>query len=780
MIGKVVSHYKILEKIGQGGMGVIYKAEDIRLQRTVALKFLPPQLLGSDTERARFIHEARAAAALDHPNICTVHEIDETDGQTFIAMAFVDGISLKKKIESRPLALTDAVRYALQIGRGLQEAHANDVVHRDVKSANVVISSKDHAVVMDFGLAKLKGQTRVTREGTTLGTVAYMSPEQTRGEEVDRRTDVWSLGVVLYEMITGQLPFKGEHESAVVYAILNEACEPVTALRSGVPMELERIVAKAMSKNPGERYQSVDEMLVDLRSAREGLRDIPRQRPRKRFTPAGIFGYVASAIAVAGIAFALYSWIASRGRDSTPAGFPDRTAVAVLPLDNLSNDPDQEFFADGMTEALITQLAQIGALKVISRTSVMQYKDTTRPLKEIARDLNVGSIVEGSVLLAGDRVRITTQLIDASTDEHLWAASFDRDLSDVLAIHSDVARAVADKVQAQLTSQDVSRLERTRTVDPAAYEAYLKGRYHWSQRTETGIEKSLEYFKRATEIDPDYAEAYAGVALAYLVMPAYDMAPPKEPFQRAKYYAAKAFEIDPNLAEVHTVLGVTAADFDWDWEEGERQLRTALELNPNDVTSRQWYAEFLLTIGKPDEAKRQIEIARRLDPLSLIVGTVNAMIVYFTDGFEASASAFEDVLAQDPSFPVAWQLYSIGFAAEGKYDEAVDTYLKYLQLTGVRREDIDSLRVSYERGGFESFCRSRINRLQHQAETTYVNPNLIAGNFAYLNEADSAFFYIEMAYRERYLSFINIWLPYNNLHSDPRFADLLRRMNLPR
>ena len=781
MIGKTVSHYKILEKIGQGGMGVIYKAEDTRLKRTVALKFLPPHLLGSDAEKARFIHEAQAAAALDHPNICTIYEIDEAEGQTFIAMAFVDGVPLKNKIEDRPLALDDAIRYAIQIGRGLQEAHSNDVVHRDVKSANVVISSKDHAVVMDFGLAKLKGQTRLTREGTTVGTVAYMSPEQSRGQDVDRRSDVWSLGVVLHEMLTGRLPFKGEHEAAVVYSILNETPEPVTALRSGVPMDLERIVNKAMSKDPQGRYQSVDEMLVDLKSVQKGLRPAAPSGmgPHRPAKWRAIFGYVVGAIAVAGIVFALYSWMESRRDIAESPGVPDRTAVAVLPLDNLSNNPDQEYFADGMTEALITQLAQIAALKVISRTSVMQYKDTTKPLKDIARDLNVGSIVEGSVLLAGDRVRITAQLIDATTDEHLWAASFDRDISDVLAIHSEVARAVADEVRAELTPQETIRLEHTQSVDPAAYEFYLKGRYYWNRRTDADIQKSIEYFQRAIEIDPGYAEAYAGAAAAYLVMPTHSAVHPREAYRQAREMAENALDLDRGLAEAHAVLGGVATEYDWDWDEAEKRYEKSIALNPNDATAHQWHAEYLHEMGRFDEAMEEIKIAKRLDPLSLIIGTVYAVIAYNAVGFEESKLELDRVLEQDPDFPIAWAMLSVACATEGLYDEAAAALLKYLELFGVRQDHIDSLRDSYARGGSESLYRTLIDILRLRAKTTYVTPNQFATSYAFLNEPDSAFYYMEMAYRDRSLFLIKAWPPFHRLKSDTRYADLLRRMNLP-
>jgi TolB-like protein/Flp pilus assembly protein TadD len=453
--------------------------------------------------------------------------------------------------------------------------------------------------------------------------------------------------------------------------------------------------------------------------------------------------------------------------------------VAVLPVDNLSNDPDQEYFADGMTEALITQLAQIGALKVISRTSVMQYKDTAKPITEIARELNVGSIVEGSVLLVGDRVRITAQLIDTATDEHLWAASFDRDLGDVLAIHSDVAMAVANEVRAELTSQEAIRLQRTQPVDPAAYESYLKGRYYWNRRTEADIQKSIEFFRQAIEIDPGYAEAYAGAEAAHLVLPTHASIAPREAFRQAREFAEKALELNPGLAEAHAVLGGVATEYDWDWDEADKRYRKAIALNPNDATAHQWYAEYLHNMGRLEEAMEEIKIARRLDPLSLIVRTVYAIITYHAVGFEEAKAELKRVVEQEPDFPFAWNMLSAACATKGQYDESVAALLKYLELFGERQDNIDSLRVSYARGGFESLCRTHIDILRIKAKTTYVTPIWLATTYAFLNEPDSAFHHMEIAYRDRTLFLIKVWPPFHRFKSDPRYADLLRRMNLP-
>ena len=469
MIGKTISHYKILEELGRGGMGVVYKAEDTKLKRTVALKFLAPIALGSEEEKARFVHEAQAAASLDHPNICTVHEIDDAEGQTFIAMAYIAGQSLKEKVETGPLQLNETLDIAIQVAEGLQEAHEKSIVHRDIKSANIMVSDKGQAKITDFGLAKLTGRTKLTKSNMTFGTVAYMSPEQTQGEEVDHRSDIFSLGVVLYEMITGQHSFKGDYEQAVVYSILHEDPEPITGLRTGVPMELERIVNKALAKNPGERYQHVDELLVDLRSVG---RELEADQPKTAQTPSRL-PRRHRVLLYGGIALLLLL-LALVGRDLFTTGHEPIDSIAVLPLKNYSGDPEQEYFSDGMTEELIDKLGRIKALRVISSTSAMRYKGTNKSLPEIARELDVAAIVEGSVQPFGEQIRIRVLLIDAKADQQLWNGSFERESRNVLALQRQVALAIAQEVAVTLTPQEETQLAEVPEVNPDAYALYLR------------------------------------------------------------------------------------------------------------------------------------------------------------------------------------------------------------------------------------------------------------------------------------------------------------------
>ncbi|MFQ6094138.1 MAG: protein kinase, partial [bacterium] len=464
--------------------------------------------------------------------------------------------------------------YATQIAEGLQAAHETGIVHRDIKSANVMVTEKEQAKIMDFGLAKLAGQTKLTKTGTSMGTAAYMSPEQARGEKVDHRTDIWSFGVMLYEMVTGQLPFNGDYEQAVVYSILNEAPEPMTGLRTGVPMELERIVNKSLAKNPDERYQNAGDLLVDLRALKKNQESLkPTTRPIKTKPQCKRRIYLYGGMAVLLILLIVVGRFLFTERSEVI------DSIAVLPLENIAGNPEQEYFVDGMTEALITELSQFEALRVISRTSVMQYKDARKPLPEIGRELSVAAIIEGSVLNVGNRVRITAQLIEAATDRHLWAKSYERDLKDILKLQSELAQAILREIKIAVTPDEEARLARIRTVNPEAYEAYLKGRYYWNKRTEQGLVRSIEYFQEALEEEPDYAEAYAGLADAYAMLEGYDVISPIEAYREGKAAAIRALEIKSTLAEAHTSLAWTKMWYDWDWAGAEKEYQRAIQLN---------------------------------------------------------------------------------------------------------------------------------------------------------------------------------------------------------
>jgi len=774
MIGKSISHYKILEKLGEGGMGVVYKAEDTKLDRFVALKFLPWHLSQSEEEKKRFIHEAKAASALDHSNICTIYEIDETeDGQMFIAMACYEGESLKEKIERGPLPLDEAMDITIQVANGLAKAHSKDIIHRDIKPANILITEDGQVKIVDFGLAKLAGRTMLTKEGTTLGTVAYMSPEQTQGTEIDHRTDVWALGAVLYEMITGQIPFKGDYEQAVMYSIMNEELEPMTSLRTGVPMELERIVTKALAKSPDERYQHIDEMLVDLKAGRKHLqvgktKEPPIQTETSKINPV----YLYSGLVV------LIALLALIGIYFLPRQGETIDSIAVLPLNNLSGDKEQEYFVDGMTEALITQLSKIRSLRVISRTSVMRYKDTNQSLPEIADDLNVDAVVEGSVLKVGNRVLITVKLIEAKADRHLWAQTYDRNLDDILAIYSEVAKKIAEEVKITLTPHEQALLTNTRKVNREAYLLYLKGRYYWFKRSEEGIRKGSEYFQQAIDIDPNFALAYTGVADSWIARGWYSILPPREAYPRTRSAAMKAIEIDDRLAEAHSTLAMVNFEFLKDWAASEREFKRAIELNPNYPIAHHWYGGYLSAMERHDEALAQAKEALELDPLSLIINTWVGLRYYFARQYDKAIEQFKKTIDLDPNFvPVHWHL---GWAYEQKamYSDAITEFQIAVSLSKGHSMYLASLAHANAVAGKSGEARKLLNELNELKNQMYVPAFHVAAIYIGLGEKDRSFEWLEKAYEEGspWISYLKVEPMLDSLRDDPRFNALLKKV----
>ncbi|MCI0402223.1 MAG: protein kinase, partial [Acidobacteria bacterium] len=617
MIGQTVSHYRILEKLGGGGMGVVYKAEDLKLGRSVALKFLPEELARDREAIHRFEREARAASALDHPNICTIYEIGEQDGQPFIVMQYLEGQTLKHHLAGRVLETRQAAELAGQVTDALETAHAKGIVHRDIKPANIFVTQRGQAKVLDFGLAKLlrpvddvTATESLTGTGMAPGTLPYMAPEQLRGKPVDARTDIYALGCVLYEMAAGRRPFRAELGSQLIDDILHSAPTAPGRLNPDMPAELERITLKCLEKEPENRYQSAKELGVDLRRlAAPSAAHLPAmpQAPAK----GGILRRplrLASMVAAFLLALAFLANVGGlRDRLLGGAGTQRIQSLAVLPLENLSRDPAQEYFADGMTEALITELSKISALKVISRTSAMQYKGVKKPMPQIARELGVDALIEGSVVREGDQVRITVQLIHGPTDKHLWADSYQRELRGILALQSEVAQAIAREIRVAVTPAEETRLAETRAVNPEAHEAYLKGRYHWNKRTREGFEKGIEYFEQAIEKDPNYALAYAGLADSYNNLGAWGHVPPRETYPRGKAAAMKALELDEELAEAHASLARNKIAYDWDWPGARQEFERYVQLNSNYANAHLWYSYYYFAMGRLDEAAREMK-----------------------------------------------------------------------------------------------------------------------------------------------------------------------------
>jgi len=769
--------YTIIEELGRGGMGVVYKAEDTKLKRTVALKFLPSELTHIPEVHDRFMREAQAAAALDHPNICTVYEFDEAEDANFISMAYIEGKSLRKKVESGPLDLEEVLNIARQVAEGLDEAHKKGIVHRDIKSANVMVTERDQAKIMDFGLARTTEGTLLTQEGMTMGTVTYMSPEQARGKEVDHRTDIWSLGVVLYEMLTGQLPFRGEHEQAIVYSILKERPEPITELKAEIPVSIEQVVSKALEKDPDERYQQIEELLDDLKSISAGI--VPEEikarlrkaKLLKRKRSILYTGAVGLVIVIAVLALTLFT-----GRAEAI------DSIAVLPLENLTGDIEKEIFVDVATEELISQLGQISGLRrVISRTTVMKYKETDKTLSEIAEELNVDVVVEGSVQQAGDRVRIQVRLIDALPEEqNLWGQTYERAMSDVLVMYGEMARAIADKAQINLTADELTRLTSAHQVNPEAYEAYIQGRLHWYKLTPQDLEAALQYFETALQKDPNYALAHTGVASVWATRALFGLAPRNKAEPLARAAVEKAMELDNTLAETYYVLAGIRTWSEWDWEGGETAFKRALELNPNFPDAHAYYSLFLSIMGRTEETLPHIERALELDPFNALFHALYANVLGYLRRYDDSIAAAHTALAIQPDNPIATSALQVSYIMKGMRDEQLAIQRARIALDPERVAAFDR---GLEEGGYEGAQRG----IADLVAARYGKPGRwvfdavgIALRYLDAGDYDLSIDWLEKAYEEREFGLSGLSGPlWDPLRSDPRFQELLRRIGLP-
>jgi serine/threonine-protein kinase len=765
--------YKIIEELGRGGMGLVYKAEDTKLKRTVALKFLPAELTLDPEARERFIQEAQAASALDHPNICTIHEIEETKaGQMYIAMACYEGESLKEKIAGGPLKFEEAIDLAIQIARGLAKAHQKDIIHRDIKPANIMITHDRVVKIVDFGLAKLAGQVRLTRVGTTIGTVAYMSPEQARGEAVDNRSDIWSLGVVLYEMLTGKLPFKGENEQALIYSILNDQPKPVTPVQSDLPFELDRIIGKAIAKDPPERYQHVYDIEADLKALKK---QFEKKGEKKTITPISLkrkLLYAAGSLVVLlGILFVMKIMFFKAHQEPIDS-------IAVLPFQNLSADPEQEYFSDGMTDALITELSKIKALRVISRTSVMRYKKTEKSLPRIAKELNVTAVIEGSVQRVQDEVRITAQLIRAAPEKHVWANGFTKNFRNILALQSEVAQAIAKEINITMTTEERQRLASARPVDPEAHEAYLKGRFFINKFTEADIRKGIAYFEQAIAKDPSFASAYTGLAEGYDNLSSVGLMPAKEAFPKIKELALKALSIDKSLAEAYTFIG--DAEFtDWNWKAAEENFKRAIELDPNYVTGHAYYAFYLLLMKRHDEALSEGQRALELDPFSMIANYILTSIFWYTQQYDRAIAQAREILSIDPNSGMAYFYIGQSYLAKKMYAEAIAQYQKAIELGEF--SSLSTLAAAYVLSGNVMKAREVLA----DPRTRNLSSSLLGVIYAALGEKDHALELLVKAYEERELQLLVIYaspkrfLPaLDSLLADPRFQALMKKAGL--
>jgi serine/threonine protein kinase/thioredoxin-like negative regulator of GroEL len=637
MIGKTISHYKILEKLGEGGMGTVYKAKDTKLKRLVALKFLPPDLTRNKDTKKRFIHEAQAASALEHTNICAIHEIDETDeGQLFISMGFYEGDTVEEKVKQKPLGINEAIDITIQVAHGLDKAHKKKIVHRDIKSANIIVTTEGITKIVDFGIAKLAGQTQVTKDGTSLGTASYMSPEQTLGKEVDHRTDIWSLGVVLYEMLTGLQPFPGDYEQAVVYSIMNEEPKSLTGLRVGIPLELDRIVNKTLAKKPNERYQHLDELIVDLKHV--------KKEPEK---------------------------------EKTNAQVPQTPIIAVLPFTNMSADKDQDYFCDGIAEDILNDLTHLEGLHVVARSSSFALRDKHQDVRGIGLKLGADTLVEGSVRKAGNRLRITAQLINVSDGMHLWSERYDRDLEDVFAIQDEIAKNIVEALEVKLSTREKSVLGKVKTQDIQAYDYYLKGREFFHKGIRKNIEYASEMFVKAIEEDSNYALAHAGLANCYSYLFMYYESN-QDNLERSASASKKALELDRNLAEAHSARGL-AVSLNRQYSEAEKEFDKAIELNPKLYEAYYFYARTYRQQGNFKNAVRLFEKASEVRPedyqAPLLAALTYRKLKLSDKANETSQRAFvlaEKHLQLNPNDARALYLGGAALADLGEIDKAIE------------------------------------------------------------------------------------------------------------
>jgi len=750
-VGLQLGHYRIVERIGAGGMGEVYRAQDEHLGRDVAIKVLPPGTLSDETARKRFRNEALTLSRLNHPNIATVHDFDTRAGVDFLVMEYVPGTTLSEKLAAGPLPEKEVARLGVQLAEGLTAAHEQAVIHRDLKPGNLRLTPDGRLKILDFGLARLVQPVSGTAETETLsetravaGTLPYMAPEQLKGERIDARSDIWATGTALFEMATGRLPFEGKTTVALADQILHAQPASPRRLQPRLSSRLADIILKCLEKDAENRYQSAKELHVDLRrlllptSAVNVAAGVVRKRPRSK-----------------------------RIR-----------SVAVLPLTNFSRDPEQEYFADGMTETLICDLAKLRDVKITSRTSVMRYKGSETPLPQIAEELNVDAVVEGSVLRVGARVRITAQLIHAGSDTHVWAESYDRDFADVLLVQSEIARAIAREIHVAITPEEAKRLTRARRVNPEAYEAYLKGQFHWYKLSREHLDTALKYFEVSLAKDASDPLAYVGIAGVWCSRGDCGLLPPREAYPKAKAAALKAIELDDSLAEAHISMGMIRAA-EWNWDEATKEYGRATELTPNSADAHFFLSDLAISRGHPQEWKTHIDRALKLDPLNFFFQCFYGWQLLYLRRYDEAIAELRKALRTEPNLPAAHLRLWSAYYGKGVHEEAVAAAKTFFETLG-DKEVVQALHRGYTDAGYSGAMRLAAETLTERSRFTYVQPTQIARLYAHAGDRDHALEWLEKAYEERLIAMVHLGvdLDWSSLHSESRFQDLVRRVNL--
>ena len=829
-----ISHYRILSHIGAGGMGEVYLAEDINLGRRVALKVLPEQFNSDEDRLRRFEQEARAASALNHPNIITIHEVGADSGTRFIATEFIEGETVRQKLKQSGIGIREALDIAIQVSRALAAAHRAGIIHRDIKPENVMIRPDGIVKVLDFGVVKLTEQFAehlsgpqtadsdngdvatfglvTTEANIVMGSPNYMSPEQARALAVDARTDIFSLGALIYEMITGKMPFEGPSVSDVIVAILERQPPKISECVPEAPPKLEAIVERAMAKNRDARYQSVDDLISDLKQVRRrleretGIDDSLRpahadsaktnEQQRDTASEAAKEGdHVATAHAMSsaefilgeikshkrGLLIALTSTIVLAALFAYFTIFAKAhpiDSIAVLPFTNLSSDPHTEYLSEGLTESLINNLSQSHSLKVMSRNAVFRYNGQDADAKKVGRDLGVHGVLTGRIVQRGDAISISVELIDSRDSTRVWGEQYTRRMSDLSSLQEEIARQVSDKLQLRLSGNDEGRLSKRHTNDAEAYQSYLKGRFYWNKRTEEGLKKALPYFNEAIERDPSYPLAYAGLADCYALLYEYSATPSKDLYPKAKAAAMRALELDESLAEAHTSLAA-AYEYEWNWNDAAQQYERAIELNPNYETAHHWYSAYLVSRTRFDEAIREAQRAVDLDPLSLIINTALGRAMHCARRYDEAIEQLHKTLDMDSNFAEARFHLGLAYEGKGSYDDAIRELAKAAELFGDKSMMAWVGRV-YALSGNNREALKILSAMMELSKKQQVSPYAIASLYATLGEKDRAFEWLEKVYLERnyYVVFLNVDPALDSLRGDPRFADLLRRTGL--
>jgi serine/threonine-protein kinase len=830
----IISHYRIISRLGAGGMGEVYLAEDTQLGRRVALKILPLDFTNDEERLRRFEQEAHAASALNHPNIITIHEVGWETGTRYIATEFIEGETLRQRLQRGSLSVREALDVAVQVANALTAAHQVGIIHRDIKPENVMLRPDGYAKVLDFGIVKLtekfvghqtgnsdgldsaKLNQVNTEANIVMGSPSYMSPEQARGFAVDGRTDIFSLGVVLYEMIAGRRPFEGESISDVIVAILDRQPQSLSEVSSEVSPRLENIVNKALAKDKDARYQTINDLLKDLKRQKQrvdfesgmdesiapdyslettaaitiedgratvkaySVRDDHVETGRatssaeyiiteiKRHKRGALIAFVAVVAA-----FALLVFYFTRSGQKAPID-----SIAVLPFINESADPNTEYLSDGITESLINNLSQSRSLKVMSRNSVFRYKGQQPDPKVVGRELGVRAVMTGRIIQRGDTLSVRVDLVDARDNSQVWGEQYNRRVSDLLAVQEDIAKQVSERLKLRLTGEDEKRVSKRFTEDAEAYQLYLRGRFYWSKRTEEGLNKGIEYFKQAIEKDPGYAQAYAGMADCYAILVELEGSSPKEIYPSVKAAAQKAIELDDSLAEAHTSLAA-AYEYEWDWPKAEEQYRRAIEMNPNYATAHHWYAAYLISRLRSDEAIREMKQAQELDPLSLIINTSLGRVLYGARQYDRAIEQLKKTIDMDSNFAEAHFQIAMVYEQKRMYAEALAEYQKAIELYQDPTMIAWSARI-YALTGRRTDAERVLAQLKEQAKQKYISPYPLATVYAALGERDKTFEYLEKVYDERsyYVVFLNIDSVFDGLRSDARFQDLLHRIRI--